>query len=157
MRITGAVVSPSIDWSTVLHSCVRFLTSSPWITAVASLMVLLALTRAYQRVRWLPLVLADRDPVRRFSGSQRAHILGRAGGRCEHYFLLLLRCPSRTDLQADHVHPHSRGGSTSTNNAQALCRTHNRAKNARIPFTWELRLLARRRVRYFPVTSHRVV
>lgn len=104
----------------------------------------------YQRIRWAHLALAPRDPVRRFPSQARRVITDRAGNRCEHHFLWMLRCPTTTNLEADHVHPHSRGGSTTVGNGQALCRSHNRSKGARVPFTWELRLLERRRGRYAP-------
>lgn len=74
----------------------------------------------------------------------------RAGGRCEFHGLLGGRCTATQRLQADHVHPHSRGGSTTVGNGQALCARHNRAKAARIPFEWELRRIAKRRTAYYP-------
>lgn len=38
---------------------------------------------------------------------------------------------SLADMDADHVTPWSRGGSTDTNNCELLCKTHNRAKGNR--------------------------
>lgn len=101
-----------------------------------------------------------KDPVRRFSGADRRVIFERAGMRCE-FFFLGMRCQSRDNLQADHVHPHSRGGWTSIANGQALCKHHNRSKSARVPWDWQLARLEKRRVRYFAeghvrtVTRHR--
>lgn len=76
--------------------------------------------------------------------------MARAGNRCEHHYLHRWRCPDSTTLEADHVHPHSRGGSTTVGNSQVLCKRHNSLKGARIPFTWELRRLATLRRGYFP-------
>jgi 5-methylcytosine-specific restriction endonuclease McrA len=91
-----------------------------------------------------------RDEVRRFPGAARAVIFARAGGRCEHHSWLGSRCAERRLLEADHVHPHSRGGWTNVANGQALCRRHNRFKRATVPFEWQLRRPARRRAGYFP-------
>ena len=91
-----------------------------------------------------------RDPVRTFPRQLKQEILARAGGRCEQHTLLHGRCPETARLEADHVHPHSRGGWTVLDNGQALCRRHNKAKNARVPSAGELRRLARRRGAYFP-------
>ncbi|HEX2072300.1 MAG TPA: HNH endonuclease [Geodermatophilus sp.] len=91
----------------------------------------------------------SRDPIRRFSGAEKAEILARAGHRCEHHGLSG-RCSQREGLEADHAHPHSRGGWTSVDNGQALCRRHNKAKRARVPSNGELRRLAQRRTAYFP-------
>jgi hypothetical protein len=63
--------------------------------------------------------------------------------------LLLGRCKEAEKLHADHVHPHSRGGSTTVANGQVLLR-YNKQKAARIPFNWELRRLEKQRVSYFP-------
>jgi hypothetical protein len=93
---------------------------------------------------------AHMDPERRFSRAQKAEILRRAGGRCEHHHVLYGRCPEQARLEADHVHPHSRGGWTDIANGQALCRRHNKAKWTRVPSNRELRQLARRRASYFP-------
>jgi hypothetical protein len=93
---------------------------------------------------------ATRDPVRTFPRGDKSVLLARAGGRCEQHSLLVGRCAQTRQLEADHVHPHSRGGWTSLANGQVLCRRHNKAKAARVPWTWELDRLARRRQAYFP-------
>jgi hypothetical protein len=91
-----------------------------------------------------------RDPIRRFARQDKAEILRRAGGRCEHHAALLGRCAETTGLEADHVIPWSRSGPTIIGNGQALCRRHNRAKRATIPFRWQLTALAKRRATYYP-------
>jgi hypothetical protein len=91
-----------------------------------------------------------RDPIRRFSRTDKAEILRRAGGRCEHHGWLLGRCRATQTLEADHVHPWSRGGQTAVLNGQALCKRHNREKRATIPYGWQLRALDKRRAAYFP-------
>ncbi|MGV8972821.1 MAG: HNH endonuclease [Rhodoglobus sp.] len=88
--------------------------------------------------------------MRRYAGADRAAILYRAGARCEHVGLLSGRCDVTEKLHADHIHPHSKGGSTTVGNGQALCSRHNKQKAARIPYGWELRRLERRRASYSP-------
>lgn len=122
-------------------------TSSPWAMAAFAAFVLLLLVRVVHAVAYPP---GRRDPVRRFTRADKAEILRRAGGRCEHHSLLLGRCRETERLEADHVHPWSRGGWTHPSNGQALCKRHNRAKRATIPFRWQLRGLAKRRATYFP-------
>jgi 5-methylcytosine-specific restriction endonuclease McrA len=92
--------------------------------------------------------------VRRFSQAERREIFARAGNRCEHHFPIFGRCRTASGLEADHVHPHSRGGWTSVSNAQALCQRHNRQKSARVPWNWQLNGLAKRRGTYF-VPNHK--
>ena len=91
-----------------------------------------------------------RDPQRTFVGADRAVVFARAGNRCEQHSWVFGRCRETERLQADHVHPHSRGGATAIENGQALCARHNERKAARVPWSWELARLARRREAYFP-------
>lgn len=91
------------------------------------------------------------DPLRRFSRTEKAEILRRAGGRCEHHGWLCGRCRAIDGLEADHVHPWSRGGQTAVANGQALCKRHNREKRASIPYGWKLRAIEKRRASYFPL------
>jgi hypothetical protein len=48
---------------------------------------------------------SPRASTRRFSRAQKATILARAGGRCEHHAWILGRCNVTEALEADHVHP----------------------------------------------------
>ena len=91
-----------------------------------------------------------RDAVRTFPRTDKIAILSRAGGRCEHHSWPAGRCDVTVGLEADHIHPHSRGGWTALANGQALCRRHNKAKAARVPWEWQLDRLDRRRADYFP-------
>ncbi|HXC77141.1 MAG TPA: HNH endonuclease signature motif containing protein [Candidatus Acidoferrum sp.] len=91
-----------------------------------------------------------RDSIRRFPRADKAFLLARAGGRCEHHVMLLGRCRETERLEADHIHPWSRGGQTAIANGQALCRRHNRAKRAAIPYGWQLRALEKQRASYYP-------
>jgi 5-methylcytosine-specific restriction endonuclease McrA len=116
--------------------------------AVAIAVVLTLSVAASARTRFWR--LKARDPVRRFSRADKARIVYRAAVRCEHHGLLLGRCRVTEGLEADHIHPHSRGGETGIHNGQALCRRHNRLKFVHIPWAWELRRLERRRRSYFP-------
>lgn len=153
MTPTPAPTPPALD--RVVHDVVGSLldgiwlsaTRSPALTAIAAVAIVIAVGQSVRRLRWS---LVSRDPRRRFSGPERGLIFRRAGGRCEHHAWLLGRCSAREHLEADHVHPHSRGGQTNVANAQALCARHNRRKGARVPYALELRRLARRRQSYFP-------
>ena len=76
------------------------------------------------------LVLGRRRPVRRvsrrrrvWSDEERRFILDRDGWRCVY-------CGSTDELEIDHIVPFSRGGACSVDNAQVLCRMHNRRKGA---------------------------
>ncbi|GAB07660.1 DUF2510 domain-containing protein [Gordonia amarae] len=55
----------------------------------------------------------------------RAEVFRRCGGRC-------VECGSTSYLEYDHIIPWSRGGATSVENLQILCRACNQAKGARI-------------------------
>ncbi len=123
-------------------------TDSPWLAAIAVLLVANAVVRA---LRSLIHGRHQLDVQRRFAAAQRVIILSRAGHRCEHTSVRYGRCDVTDGLHADHVHPHSRGGATVVENAQALCWRHNKQKAARVPWSWELTRLARRRRGYFPI------
>lgn len=123
----------------------------PW--WVDALFAVVVLSGVVQFVRGIIHGGHPKDPVRRFSHADRRIIFIRAGNRCEHHFPIFGRCRTTTSLEADHVHPHSRGGWTSVSNGQALCRLHNREKSARVPWNWQLNRLATRRATYF-VAGH---
>jgi hypothetical protein len=125
---------------------VSAVSASPWLG------VILVIAVAGGVVRFVRSVIhsGPRDPVRRFSRADKAAIVGRAGGRCEHHGWLFGRCRETERLEADHVHPHSRGGWTNIANGQALCRRHNREKRASVPFNFQLRGLEKRRAAYYP-------
>ncbi|MGY2082364.1 HNH endonuclease [Blastococcus sp. SYSU DS0539] len=133
--------------SDLLRSLVDAAAAHPW---PAGFLALLVLGRMVRAVRTAVHGRHPRDPQRLFVGADRATLLARAGRRCEHHSWLSGRCPTTERLQADHVHPHSRGGATSLANGQVLCGRHNARKANRIPWTWELDRLARRRQAYFP-------
>jgi HNH endonuclease len=106
-------------------------TSSPWHGAVLCLFILMVMARTYRAIRWAPIASAGLDPSRRFAGKDRAAILSRAGARCERHSLLVGRCKETEKLHADHIHPHSKGGSTTVANGQGPCSRHNKQKAAR--------------------------
>ena len=89
------------------------------------------------------------DPQRMYTAEQRAEVFGRAGGRCEYTGLFLGRCRKPAE-HTDHLFPWSRGGATTLKNAVASCSRHNLSKGAKILPAWRVRLLVRRRRRYFP-------
>jgi 5-methylcytosine-specific restriction endonuclease McrA len=121
--------------------------SSPWVAVVLALLIVNAVVGFMRAV----IHSGPRDPVRRFTRMDKATILARAGGRCEHHSVVVGRCRATENLEADHVHPHSRGGWTHLLNGQALCRRHNKMKRATVPYEWQLRALAKRRAAYYPV------
>lgn len=122
------------------------LVNSPWLSGFLALSIIVGAVRFVRSIAHS----GPRDQTRLFSREQKALILARAGGRCEHSALLFGRCIATQKLEADHIHPHSRGGWTDVSNGQALCRRHNRAKRAAVPFGWQLRSLERRRRDYYP-------
>jgi 5-methylcytosine-specific restriction endonuclease McrA len=134
-------------FQSVLSGVCLGLLDRPWLLALLGALVAL---RCVGVVRAVVHGVHARDPVRRFSRADKAVVLARAGGRCEHHHPLYGRCEQTAGLEADHVHPHSRGGWTAVENGQALCRRHNKAKSARVPWNWQLDRLARRRAAYFP-------
>ncbi|MDT4922984.1 MAG: hypothetical protein QOG01_697 [Pseudonocardiales bacterium] len=150
--------TPSLDVHDVLdplwHGLWTGVTSSPWTVLGFAVFVFLV---GIQFVHSVAHPKTNRDPIRRFSRTDKAVILRRAGGRCEHHGWITRRCSRTEQLEADHVHPHSRGGQTAIANGQALCRVHNRLKRATIPFNWQLRGLAKRRALYFPLAEDPVI
>jgi hypothetical protein len=145
-------------FGSVAHGLWLAATASPWTGAVFGLLVVMVMARVYRSIRWASIANAGLDPLRRFSHLDRAAVMSRAGGRCERHGLLFGRCKVTERLHADHIHPHSKGGSTTVANGQVLCSQHNKQKAAKIPFNWELRRLEKQRASYFPAdTSGAVV
>jgi hypothetical protein len=142
--LAGQILGP------VWHGIWLGATSSPWTGAVLVQFAVMVMGRLYRVIRWAPIALAGRDPVRRFGRGERASLFAHAGTRCERHGLLSARCKETEKLHADHVHPHSKGGSTTVGNGQVLCSRHNKRKAARIPFNWQLRRLKTQRGSYFP-------
>jgi 5-methylcytosine-specific restriction endonuclease McrA len=138
---------PQLILGSVRHAAWLALTGSPW---TATILVVVALLASVRMVHSVAHPSSARDPVRRFNRADKAQLLMWAGGRCEHHGVIIKRCRATEHLEADHVHPHSRGGQTALTNGQILCQAHNREKRASIPFNWQLRALAKHRVAYFP-------
>jgi hypothetical protein len=126
---------------------VALMTSSPVTAVVVVIGLLIAITGFVRQVIHSG---HSRDPVRRFRGAEKATLLTRAGGRFERHSPLVGRCKQTERLEADHIHPWSRGGQTAIANGQILCRRHNREKRAAVPFQWHLRAIERRRMTYYP-------
>lgn len=125
--------------------------TSPVLVGVLVLVALLVALNGLTGRRKHPL-----DPQRLFTTEQRAALFELCGQRCEHRHPLWLRC-RQPATHADHVYPHSRGGVTELRNGQGLCRFHNLSKSAKIPSSWYMRSLARRRRRYYPAGAPRDV
>lgn len=92
--------------------------------------------------------------MRCFPRADKALLLAWAGNRCEHHSLFG-RCKSTDRLEADHIHPHSRGRWTRVSNGQILCKAHNQAKRANIPWNRSLRKIFERRAAYYPADQPR--
>ena len=78
----------------------------------------------------------EKDSKRAFNEAERIRIYRKDGGICR---MCVEQGLSREEAlvpwhqyEADHVIPHSRGGSTVIENGQVLCRRHNRIKNAKV-------------------------
>jgi HNH endonuclease len=137
--------------TTILHSAWHGVwlaaTSSPLVAVLLGAAIVVAVIGGVRSVMHGP---GRRDPVRLFTRGDKAVLLARAGQRCERHGWVSGRCKVIEGLEADHVHPHSRGGQTALANGQALCQRHNRAKRASVPFGWQLKALEKRRGRYYP-------
>jgi hypothetical protein len=143
----------SLIFHSVWHGLWAAATSSPLAAAFAIVAIAIAVTGF---VRAILHGGNPRDPIRRFNRADKALILAWAGGRCEQDGLFG-RCRQTEGLEADHVHPWSRGGQTAIANGQALCRRHNRDKRAAVPYGWQLRALEKRRATYYPPGASRTV
>ena len=77
-----------------------------------------------------------KDTNRAFNEAQRISIYRRDKGICQDCINTGLSEKESTvswdKYQADHIIPHTRGGSTSEDNAQVLCASHNAKKGARV-------------------------
>jgi hypothetical protein len=129
------------------------------VTVVVLLLIFVGIPRALIRGGQRIIHPGNRvDRVRRFSMAEYREIMNRAGWQCEHHSILSGRCTRTEGLEADHVHPYSRGGATAMANSQALCVAHNKVKAAKVPFWWNLLLLQYRRKKYFsPSDDRRIV
>ncbi|MNT68914.1 HNH endonuclease [compost metagenome] len=63
--------------------------------------------------------------------SVKRFVLKRAGNQCEHIHPNGERCSSRYQLQFDHITAYSKGGKSTMDNMQLLCRVHNAFKQDR--------------------------
>ena len=68
----------------------------------------------------------ERDLRRDFTEGQREKIFSADGYQCR-------ICGTGEDLQADHIHPWSKGGQTIVSNGQTLCGPCNRTKSDTVP------------------------
>lgn len=84
----------------------RAASQHPWLVVALAIGMISAVIRPAREV----LHNGPRDAVRRFNRSDKATLLALAGYRCEHHSWLGGRCRSTKKLEADHIHPHSRGG-----------------------------------------------
>lgn len=108
---------------------------------VAALLLLVHAVRAHRSVL--------QDPQRMYTPEQRRESFALAGGQCEYTGALLTRC-RRPAEHADHLVPWSRGGATSLANCAAACAPCNLSKGAKVLPAWRVRMLVRRRKRYYP-------
>jgi heme exporter protein D len=113
---------------------------------IAALLLLVHAVRAHRSVL--------RDPQRMYTPEQRRESFALAGGQCEYTGALLTRC-RRPAEHADHLVPWSRGGATSLANCAAACAPCNLSKGAKVLPAWRVRMLVRRRKRYYPADVDR--
>jgi hypothetical protein len=102
------------------------LTSSPLVAVVVVIAVLVAVTGF---VRHVIHGGHSRDPIRRFTRQDKTTLLALAWHRCEHHYPLHGRCKTTDRLEADHIHPWSRGGQTAIANGQS-CATSTTRRSA---------------------------
>ena len=143
-RLFQSLVGASVDVA-------GWVGAHPWALGVLlALLVVAAMVRAVRAHRPV-----TQDPQRMYSPEQRAESFRRAGGRCEYTGPLLTRC-RRPAEHADHLYPHTRGGATTLENCVASCAHCNLSKGAKVLPAWRVRMLVRRRRRYYPVGVDRV-
>jgi hypothetical protein len=126
------------------------LTHWPWIVAGLVVLVVLGLVASKRGGQ------VNKDPQRFYDDEQRKLGRRRCGDRCEHKHPFWFRCRGGAE-EADHVYPWSKGGATSMQNLQYLCKSHNGRKSAWVPtrtYRWRLE---RRRRSYFPPDQPRKV
>jgi hypothetical protein len=70
--------------------------------------------------------LVPKDARRQFTDYERVIIWRNAFMKCQKCHINL---PNLTDMHADHIMPHSKGGFTTISNAQCLCSTCNQSKS----------------------------
>lgn len=128
-------VAGAITWVTVHPVLLGF---------AAVLVVLVAVIRLVRAHRPI-----TQDPQRMYTPEQRKEGFSYAGGQCEYTGFLLTRCRKPAE-HADHLYPWSKGGATSLANMVAACSHCNLSKGAKILPPWRVRLLVRRRKRYYP-------
>lgn len=149
--------SPPNPGTAVLHGVIDGVhdtaSQHPWLVVLLVALLIPGLVRSAR----VAMHTGPRDPVRRFTRADKQLLLTYAGNRCEHHGPFGHRCRATDRLEADHVHPHSRGGWTHLSNGQILCKAHNREKNAAIPWNRSLRRLAERRGSYYPESVERAV
>lgn len=137
--------SPTLSLSTFFHDVWHGVASMPLLLQV--MLGVVVIVSAVRGVRQLMYPPVRSTTPRRFSRADRAAIIARAGGKCEHYTRLFGRCRANAE-HADHVIPHSRGGATTVENGAALCAKHNRQKGATVPLQRTIRATERRRKTY---------
>lgn len=135
-----------------LTEAARLASQHPWLPVVLGLIVASILVSSARKA----IHDGPRDPIRCFPRADKALLLTWAGNRCEHHGLFG-RCKSTDRLEADHIHPHSRGGWTRVSNGQILCKAHNQAKRTNIPWDRSLRKISERRASYYPAHMDRTI
>ena len=119
----------------------------PWVPVVLGLIVASTLVSSARKA----IHDGPRDPVRCFSRSDKALLLAWSGHRCEHHGLFG-RCEATERLEADHIHPHSRGGWTRVSNG---VRGHEKVPTGgriRVPTGGQVAVPAAGRSRWLPVS-----
>ncbi len=83
-----------------------------------------ALTEKYNKIQ--ALIRQEQNLARVFTAQQKRELFLQSGGKCK----LCLKEVALTEFEADHIIPFSKGGETTLENGQCLCRSCNRRKGA---------------------------
>lgn len=139
-----------LDWADTLTAvgswAVGWVSGHPQvIVSVIAALVLVGVVRAVRAKAG-----SVQDPQRMYTSDQRQEMFARAGGQCEYTGMFWWSRCRRPAEHADHLYPWSRGGATTLENGVASCASHNTSKGAKILPRWKVRVLVRRRRRYFP-------
>src|SRR5690606_188389 len=68
---------------------------------------------------------SHRNETRYIPQTEKAKVLERAKGQCEHHNNKGNRCTNTKNLQFEHIKPYATGGSNTHSNLKLYCRSHN--------------------------------